>query len=541
MVLLTVAAAAAYWYFETPRIASVDPLAFSPGEVVAIRGRNFGSARGKSRVFLDSSPLTQSSYISWTDDEIKIIPPPSLDSGLLLVATPFGKSNPEIVISSAQLPGKPENAVQAAAGPSILAINPPEATIGSLVEIDGINFGSNIQFSDVRFSRNTAGKNPGAEGADSAASLTSPDADYVVPEDPGLMYESWDDKSISLRVPEGAGSGTVIVRTPQGESAPFTFKVAQGSGAKYLFNPAVYSLVFKVRLRKTQPKQSGTIVLYMPNPPATFSQSLTSIQEESPEPFMGDYGKVAVFKLSDLTGNETVVSRTALVTVHSVETDLAAYKDSFASGKIPNFLSAYVAEDSLVPARAVEIQALAAKVAGKEKNLQRKAALIRTWLEKSVGWKPSSTARDTPLSALKDGQAGSRTYALLATALLRAAGLPAVPISGFLARKDGISIPHFWLEYYLPAVGWIPWDPVLALGSRPLGFDLALDDPRHYFGSLDNRHIAISRGMTNVAPLLGGSDMQTAKVPWSFQTLFEESLGAPYASSWQEIEITSLH
>ena len=230
MVLLTVAAAAAYWYFETPRIASVDPLAFSPGEVVAIRGRNFGSARGKSRVFLDSSPLTQSSYISWTDDEIKIIPPPSLDSGLLLVATPFGKSNPEIVISSAQLPGKPENAVQAAAGPSILAINPPEATIGSLVEIDGINFGSNIQFSDVRFSRNTAGKNPGAEGADSAASLTSPDADYVVPEDPGLMYESWDDKSISLRVPEGAGSGTVIVRTPQGEVRALYLQSRPGLG-----------------------------------------------------------------------------------------------------------------------------------------------------------------------------------------------------------------------------------------------------------------------------------------------------------------------
>ena len=534
-------AVSAYWFLNAPRVTSIDPIAFAPGGIVTIQGRNFGEKRGGSRVLLDSSPLTQTSYISWSAKKIELLLPVSLDSGILQVMTSFGASNPDIVISVGNLPLKPENAAQAASGPAIKAISPAEASIGSIVEIDGINFGSNVQFSRVRFSRNTAGKETGGVIDSDKTPVVPMESSFIEPEDPMSMYESWDDKRISVRVPEGAGSGTVMVSTPQGDSEPFTFRVKQGSGAKYLFDPAVYSLLFKVRIRRQKPSQAGTIVLYMPNPPTTFSQNLDGIQEEAPVPFMSDYGRVAVFKLSDFPETDTTVTRIALVTIHSVETDLGGFKDSFAGGKIPNFLQAFVSEDSLVPSASKDVLALAVKIIGKERNLQKKAALIAAWLAKNMRWKPQSAARDTPQSALKEGAAGARTYVLLATALFRAAGLPAVPISGFLARKDNVSIPHYWLEYYLPAVGWIPFDPVLALGSHPSGFDAGLDDSTHYFGSLDNRHIAISRGLATVAPLLGGSDMQAAKIPWSFQTLFEESLGAAYVSSWQEIEITGVY
>ncbi len=115
--------------------------------------------------------------------------------------------------------------------------------------------------------------------------------------------------------------------------------------------------------------------------------------------------------------------------------------------------------------------------------------------------------------------------------------MPARPVAGFLARGDGVSLPHYWLEYYLPTVGWIPWDPVLAEGRRPLGFDAGFDDAAHYFGALDNRHIAVSEGLARISPLLGGDASQTAKAPWSFQTLFEESMGAEYVSAWEEMKI----
>ena len=534
-------AAAAYWLLNTPHIASIDPIAFAPGGIVAIKGRNFGSARGGGDVLLDSSPLTQSSYISWSAEKIELLLPPSLDSGILRVVTAFGTSNPDVVISEAKLPKKPENSLQAASGPAIRAIHPAEAPIGALVEVDGINFGSNVQFSGVRFSRNVAGKEQEGEISNPEAAIGHMDFSFIEPDDPMSMYESWDDKRISVRVPEGAGSGTIAVRTPQGDSEPFTFNVKQGSGAKHLFDPAVYSLSFKIKIRRQRPNEAGAIVLYMPNPPSTFSQNLDSVQEETPTPFMSNYGKVAIFKLSNFPETDTMVARTVLITIYSVETELGGFKDSFEGGKIPNFLQAFIAEDALVPTRAKEILTLAAKITGKEKNLQKKAALIAAWLAKNMRWKPLAGVKDTPQSALREGASGSRTYALLSAALFRAAGIPSVPISGFLAKKDGASIPHFWMEYYLPSAGWIPFDPVLALGSRPSGFDGGFDDSAHYFGSLDNRHIAVSRGLANVAPLLGGSDMQAAKAIWSFQTLFEESLGAAYTSTWQDIEIIGVN
>ncbi|HWP69305.1 MAG TPA: transglutaminase-like domain-containing protein, partial [Rectinemataceae bacterium] len=217
------------------------------------------------------------------------------------------------------------------------------------------------------------------------------------------------------------------------------------------------------------------------------------------------------------------------------------FKDSFADGKAPEFLQSYLIDDALVPARAKDLLSLAAKIVGKEKNLQKKASLLWDWLKKNIAWKATSGSRDSPLSAIKDGRAGTRQYSLLACALFRAAAIPAVPLSGFLVRKDGVSIPHFWLEYYLPAIGWIPFDPALGLGSKPGGFDASLDNPSHYFGSLDNRHIAISRGITDVAPMLGGADMQTSKVQWSFQTLFEESIGGAYESTWHDIEVLGVY
>jgi hypothetical protein len=540
ILLLSLAlAASAYWLLNSPRITSMEPVAFAPGSVLSIHGRNFGAVRGK--VLLDSSQLTQSSYLSWTPEKIDVLLPPSLDSGILQVATSFGLSNPEIVISMANLPTKPENSMQAVSGPAIRAITPAEAVIGALVEIKGINFGSNIQFSGVRFSRNVAGKEGGGTIEGSSLSPEHKESSFVEPEDPMSMYESWDDKRISVRIPEGAGSGAVVVSTPQGDSEPFMFRVKQGSGSKNLFDPAVYSITFKVKVTKRQTNQAGTLVLYMPNPPSTFSQHLDDIQEEYPVPFMGDYGRVAVVKLSDFPGAEIDVKRTALVTVHSVETDLSGFKDTFEGGRVPNFLQSYVAEDNLVPAKSKEILALASKITGKEKNLQKRARLIATWLGKNMRWNASAGARESPQSALKAGAAGSRSYALLTCALFRAAGLPSVPVSGFLVGKDGQSHPHFWLEYYLPGVGWIPYDPVLALGAASMTFDGALDEPAHYFGSLDNRHLAISRGLVNIAPLMGGSELRTAEVPWSFQTLFEESLGAAYVSSWQEIEIIGVY
>jgi hypothetical protein len=50
---------------------------------------------------------------------------------------------------------------------------------------------------------------------------------------------------------------------------------------------------------------------------------------------------------------------------------------------------------------------------------------------------------------------------------------------------------HFWAEFYIPHYGWIPVDANYG--------DVQVKDFKDrsfYFGNLDNRHIAFSRGRT---------------------------------------------
>ena len=152
---LLAAAFAAYWFFGKPRIDAVEGAALSGSRIVTIRGGNFGERRGgerrdgerqgKGTVLLDGQPLTNDSYVSWNSKEIIVEIPGSADSGLLRVSTPFGLSNPEIVIAEDRVPRAPGGEASAQSGPAITSAVPGEAEIGGLVEISGINFGSDIQ------------------------------------------------------------------------------------------------------------------------------------------------------------------------------------------------------------------------------------------------------------------------------------------------------------------------------------------------------------------------------------------------------------
>ncbi len=73
------------------------------------------------------------------------------------------------------------------------------------------------------------------------------------------------------------------------------------------------------------------------------------------------------------------------------------------------------------------------------------------------------------LSALQTGVGVCEDYADLMVALLRAAGVPARTVSGWMgnvqteviiADQSGMKSPgHMWLEYYLPGYGWVAADP----------------------------------------------------------------------------------
>jgi hypothetical protein len=541
-ILLIAISAVSVWFYFMPRIESLEPIAFSPGESIVLTGENFGKQRGKSYIEVDGSALSSSAYKQWSKNQIEVSIPFSVDSGLIRIIKGLRKSNPRVIIASRKVPSLPASLENSVASPLIRSVLPAEAKIGGLLTIEGINFGSNFQFGRVRFPRNSA--NLGLKGQ-SALSVSSdtPAANFIDVSEADGLFEHWDDKKITLRVPEGAGSGVIVIETPQGESKPFDVIVGQGTGTKYLYDPAVYSIQFNTEISIKSMKDDGVILVYAPNPVATASQAIDSIQEELPFPYFSDYGPTTIFRFLKQEGSTTAMRRTFLLTVYGIETELARYSDSFDDAQIPDFLKAFTTETAYSISNSKDIPALSGKIVGREKNLYKKASLIWTWLKKNIAWHrmPRGDESSNILLAIKEGRAETRQYVLLATALFRSAGIPAVPLSGFIIKSDTIAIPHSWLEFYLPAVGWIPFDPVLGLGEKPSGFDSGFTDPTQYFGSLDNRHIAISRGMPVVQPILDNSERRVSGVPWSMQSLFEESLEADYKSTWEMIRVLGVY
>lgn len=77
-----------------------------------------------------------------------------------------------------------------------------------------------------------------------------------------------------------------------------------------------------------------------------------------------------------------------------------------------------------------------------------------------------TNGRPSAAQALKSGYGDCGFFASAFSAACRNAGIPARPITGFLA---GTSEWHVWAEFYIPGHGWIPVDPSFADGEDPQG------------------------------------------------------------------------
>ncbi len=529
--ILCLAAAALVWRSIAlrPRIESLDPPAAAAGTELRIRGGGFGQGGGDSALLVDGAALTAKSIVSWSDTEIVFRMPAIVDSGLVAVRTGAGLSNRELFMNSAKLPVVPERMEAALSGPSIKSIAPAEGEIGTLLRVEGINFGSGGPGSSVIFTSGTPVSPLAFTTADPESVRNAVVIDSGIPGE----IETWDDKGISVRIPDGAGSGAVLVRVPAGESGQAFVRITAKRGVKRLSDPESYAVTQRVAVSRIKTGGGNEFDLWLPEPPDTPSQRRIGELDSSRSPDVTGYHGVSLYRYFDLTeASNLEFSRTLIIQIHSVETETTAAASFPLSAADPEFLDAFMRSDSLVPAARKEIKDLAVKIAGKEKDGKRVAVRIWDWLGKNLKWTESRKFAD-PVAAIRAGSADSKSYALAACALLRAAGLPAVPVAGFLAGRDSTAIPHYWVEYYLPGVGWIPFDAILGSGARPGGFDGALDESQRYHGSLDNRHIAISRGLSDLTPSLPAGRKITGKAAWSFQTLFEESKGLnSYVSEW---------
>jgi hypothetical protein len=122
---------------------------------------------------------------------------------------------------------------------------------------------------------------------------------------------------------------------------------------------------------------------------------------------------------------------------------------------------------------------------------------ILCWVSGAIEYRSGDEVPDQPLEVLRQGNANCVGAAELSVALLRAAGIPARGVRGFLAsgsaapalsrsfRTRELSLGqeglHRWIEIYYPGVGWVFSDPFRSVNyvtARYLVFDLEVPPVR---------------------------------------------------------------
>jgi hypothetical protein len=541
LILALIAALSASAYFTVkalsrPRIESLEPSLGEPGGEVLLRGRNFGASRGEGRLDIDGIVPTSTSYISWADTEIRLRLPSTFDSGLLHVVTRNGVSNPKLFMNRARLPVLVSGATDTGSGPRISSISPEEGTAGSLIAIVGSRFGESRGQSSIRFAWAAGSEEPPLLG-----DMSPPQS--IGPSEIDSGYELWSDKEIRLRVPDGAVSGSVYVVSEGGRSSPAFLRVFTSVGAKRYSSRARYSLAQSVSITKIKVSGPAELYLWAPLPAQSASQRLVGMLGQDPAPMVSDYRGTALFRFPALeSGKDRTMSQSFLVETFAVETTIDPELGPQRPQDPPALMAEYSRPDALVPSDAPVVQELAKKILHGEKGSWRAARLVWDWLRQNLRW-TDRHERARVLDALTDKSADSYSYAIIAAALLRAAGLPTLPVSGYLVDPSRRAVRHYWAEVYIYGIGWLPLDPILGSGASPGGMRAPWEDRSRYFGGLDNRHIAFSRGLSVLAPLSPGGKRVAKDRRWSFQSFYEESAGAldGYSSYWGDVEVTGMY
>ncbi|MDR1108857.1 MAG: IPT/TIG domain-containing protein [Spirochaetaceae bacterium] len=508
-----------------PFISSISPRLGIPGELLIISGKNFGESQDKSYVTIAQIFPTMSSYIAWTDTEITLRLPEFGESAMVYIQRGNKKSNPALISNRTGLP-QPVPGAGWDKSPRIGSLEPGTAVIGALVVIQGSNFGSVRDTGGVFFTRE---KNP-------ASPDTAPFWAEVFDTESG--YELWSDREIQVRVPDGAASGNLEVRTPQGNSGHVFFQIIDKPGTKFFGDKQNYTLSYTVDLLAKETPAPHFLYLWCPRPVLSSSQPLVELLSWTRAPFMENYRGTTLFKFNELSPNTSMeITLSFRLEVYAVTT--AVRESQIKPGGAFPVETVYTLPSPLIPSDHEQVKALANTIIGRERNPYQKARRIYNWLvtQGGIQWEGLAGGVAEALAQKRTDPYGA---ALLFCALARAGGIPALPVSGVLVEESQKTSRHYWAEFWIDGFGWVPLDPALGAGAAPAGFTLREDREAYYFGNMDNRHIAFSRGEKVLSQMEVRGKTVVREREFALQNIWEESSGGlDYASQWGAVRIDS--
>lgn len=514
---------------KVPVIDVLNPSVSESGELVTVTGSNFGTMRSDSYVELGGNRLISSAYSTWTDEMIQIIIPYNANDGLLYVITPDGRSNPVVFTcrETIPVPVKPD---EESLLPAIMTLNVNQAAVGTAVTITGNHFGSLRNGACVWF---TASE--GKSKDNSCISCSESDSDYLF----------WSDQEIQIRVPDGAESGYIWIETTKGTSNKLPFTVNTSAGKKTYRDERIYLLELTADITNVVSSEQGIITMYSPYPPTSSWQRVSQLTESSPDPVIEKYLGTTVYQIPVKTGitQKSAVKSVYKVHVWTVETSV--------TGKTPkqttsdySCYTAYTRADDVIPSEDEAIIALSDSIVKKEKSVYNKAKLIYDYVTENIKLLGGTrTADSSVLDTLTTMEADSYDMAVLFTALCRAQGIPAIPVSGVIVNNDLTTENHWWSEFYLDTVGWIPADPGAGAGKNT---DITHDMENArawYFGNLDSQHIAFSRGYNTIKSAQQSGKKVYRPKTFALQSVWEEASAetTSYSSYWSPVIVQGVY
>jgi len=540
---------------ESPVITSIDPKIGRMGEVITLTGSSFGESRNESYVSIAGILPTNSSYYLWEDDCIIVRVPELGDSGLVYIHVNGKKSNGVLFSNSASVP-RPVEGEELGLEPRISSINPQAGMPGSVITITGNNFGISrentlrtaAQQAAHQTAQQTAAQSYGVFFSwDYEPGTANPyavrDPEHIEVSEIELGYEFWSQRELRVRVPDGAISGNVEVRTPHGSSRPVYFEVSGKPGTKTFKDKRSYTVTYSVDIRVQDASRPNTLYLWTPKPVISPSQRNVTLVSRNTEPFAENHRGVSLFKLDNLgAGANQSINLSFRVDVYAVETAIRAA--SVKQEKNP--LSAMYAQNtSLIPCDNLHIRSTVNSIIGREQNVYNKARAIYNWIINNVRITDEILSDTNLITALERKHADSYTSALLFTTMARAAGIPCIPIAGVLVDKNGRTANHYWTEIWIDGFGWIPVDPAMGSGAVTFIYNaINIQNPAsYYFGNIDSNRIAFSRGEVALTQVENRGRTVFHKQSYSLQNIWEEAVGGldSYSSLWRDITISGIY
>jgi len=518
---------------KTPVISSIDPKIGRMGEIITLRGSNFGAARDEAYITIAGTAPTNSSYYTWQDDTIIFKIPESGESGLVYVHSKGKKSNGVLFSNYAAVP-RPIEGEDSWLEPKVTSISPQTGSPGALITIAGSNFGASRENGGVFFSWDyeTPPFNP----------FVVKEPEFIEVSETELGYEYWSAREIRVRLPDGAVSGNMEIRTPNGNSRPVFFDVSGKPGYKNFTDKRRYTINYSVDVRILEATRPNILYLWIPKPIGSPSQRNVSLLSRSMEPFVENYRGVSLFKLDNLgAGSNQTINLSFNVEVYAQETGMRAVY--IRQDQTP-LMSAYIQSTALIPSNHQLIMSTVNTILGREQNPYVKARLLYDWIIANIKIDETMpVSANSVISALEKKQSDAYNAALLYTALLRAAKLPCIPVAGVLINRNRQTLRHYWVEFWIDGFGWLPADPAMGAGAVPDSFVTKQDLANYYFGNMDSQRIAFSRGEITLSQMESRGRTVSHTQSYSLQNIWEESAGGleSYSSLWGDITISGVY